>query len=166
MGLVVFWIFTFVAIKFNSNWFRLSKHTYSKLGNPELASFPWIFWLALIIGGALIVSYGIWMTFGNKFQAIGGAYMILSGTFMIMIGPIHDGKKPHDTLAFLTFFLFYVGSAIYGIGSEKLLQKIVQPLILASAIVGMFFKWPSGGYEELYGISLGMISSFLVAVHS
>ncbi len=110
----------------------------------------------------MIVSYGIWMTFGNKLQTIGGAYMILSGIFMALIAPVHDGKKPHDTLAFLTFFLFYIGSAFYGLGSEKLLQKIIQPSILASAIAGMFFKWPSDGYLELYGISLGMISSFFI----
>ena len=88
--------------------------------------------------------------------------MVLSGIFMVLIAPVHDGKKPHDTLAFLTFFLFYVGSAIYGIGSESSFQRIVQPSILAAAVIGMFFPWKSDGYLELYGISLGMISSFLI----
>ena len=162
---MVFWIFTFFAIRINSDWFRLSRHTYSKLGNPALARYPWVFWLALIAGGSLVLSYGIWMMFGNKLQAVGGAYMALSGIFMILIAPIHDGMKPHDTLAFLTFFLFYVGSAIYGLGSESTFQKIAQPSVLTAAIIGMFFKWSSGGYEELYGITLGMISSFLIGAH-
>ncbi len=166
MGLIVYWAFTLIAVKINSSWFSLSKDTFSKLGKPEMAKCPWIFWLGLTLGGILVAIYGLWLSSGNRLQAMGGAYLILAGALMILIGPIHDGLKPHDTLAFLTFFMFYIGSALYGLGSSNKILEVSQPLILATAIASMFFHWPSDGYLELFGISLGMVSSFIIAIYS
>ena len=164
---IAFWTFTLISIKTNG-WFKLEEHTYSKLGVPELSENFWIFWLGLLLGGALMITYGIWMMRSeSKVQAVGGAYVALSGVFMMIIAPIHAGVESHDTLAFLTFMLFYSGSAIYGLGSESVVLRISQPLIFGIALFVIFADvFPSLGYLELFGISLVMADSLLVGIFS
>ncbi len=164
--MIVYWIFTLVSIQINSDWFTLSRHTFSKLGNPSMARHPKVFWTGLISGGILMTLYGVWLsTVGGRVATVGAAYVILSGVFMALIGPIHDGLKAHDTLALLTFIFFYAGSSLAGLGSHSVFLKIFQPAILAAAILGMALPvWVSLGALELYEIVLVMISSVLMPI--
>jgi hypothetical membrane protein len=167
MGLAIFWLFTLISIHFNG-WFTISNHTFSKLGVPGLAESPWIFWIGLLLGGAFIFVYGLWMTKSDKkLQIIGGAYVMLSGVFMGLIAPVHAGIRAHDTLAFLTFMIFYTGSTLFGIGCSSRVLQISQPLIFAAALFALFTKiMPSLGYLELYSIYLIVLSTVLVPIFS
>ncbi len=151
--MAVFWAFTFTSISLN-RWFTPLEFTFSKLGNPKLAVKPWIFQTGLVIGGIFMVLFAIHLVrvSSGKIDVMGGAYVLISGVFMALIGPIHDGLKPHDTLAFLTFWIFFIGMALFGIGKRS---GLVTLPVLLGAIVGQLLPvWPHLGTLELYGLIL------------
>ncbi len=156
LSVAIFFLGVFISTLFNP-WFDLSKHTFSKLGNQNLASKPWIFSLFVSIGGAFMTIYGIYIVSRSKgkLEIVGGTYVLTSGVFMTLVGIFPDGTKPHDFIAFMTFYLFYIGTTIYGLGSRSKLVKIIPVLVLMTAIsVTVKNPFPSLGYLELFGLAL------------
>ncbi len=93
---ILFWIVSGISISYNS-WFNFTKDAFSALGDPD-AQNPWIYNYGLIIIGAfiLIYSFSLINDATNKLEISGGAFTIVSGLFLIMIGVYHSGTEPHN----------------------------------------------------------------------
>ncbi|SHH46770.1 DUF998 domain-containing protein [Thermosipho atlanticus] len=149
-------------------WFNISIHTFSKLGKPGFATYPWIFSCSLIIGGILMSLYGFFMTLKSysKSGTIGGSYVLLSGIFMILTGLFPDGTKPHDFIALSTFLLFYIGEMIYGFGSSKAVNFSTTLVMIVALIALLFNPFPSLGYLEIFGVSLVVVDLIIIMFES
>ncbi|QTA38275.1 DUF998 domain-containing protein [Thermosipho ferrireducens] len=163
LSITMFFVGVFISVYFNE-WFNLSQYTFSKLGNSYLATYPWIFSFFVIVGGVFMTFYGLVLIRKSieKLRIIGGAYVLLSGIFMILVGVFPDGTKPHDFVALMTFLIFYAGMMVYGFkSSDKVFQVSSVAIFITIIIVLVYNPFPSTGYLEIFGLLLVVIDLIL-----
>ena len=161
---ISFWVFTLISMITNCDWYKISQHTLSKLGRPGLAHNPWLFSIGLAVSGAMMLIYGINICrrCGKKWVCFGGALITLSGAFMILLGPLYDGKPAHDLIALCVFYLVYVGSLVvtFEFGRK---EKLFGFVVLVAAIAGnMLTIWPALTYLEIYGLFLILLDLMML----
>ena len=153
---ILFWIVSGISISYNS-WFNFTKDAFSALGDPD-AQNPWIYNYGLIIIGVfiLIYSFSLINDATNKLEISGGAFTIVSGLFLIMIGVYHSGTEPHNFVSTWFFIQADIALLAWGIGllsnEWNNFGKIIIILGVLGSIGAVIIPWPSAAMIEAYGI--------------
>ena len=151
------WLVILAAISRNS-WFVFTENAFSDLGNP-IANDPWVFNYGMIVNGVLIVIYGLYLidVSFNKTGTVGGASMIITGIFLVLIGVFHEGSPNHY---FVSVWFFTQGDltvltwglALYRDTKWRRYGLFFVALSIVGSAVAFIVPWPSTATVEAYGI--------------
>lgn len=155
---VLVWMVILLSI-FHNPWFVFTKHAFSDLGGPEAAN-PWIYNYGMILLGILGFLYSLTLIedAANKIETVGGAFMLIAGIFLALIGLYPSGTSPHNWVS--TWFFVQAGLAIISWGIGLLLSgfKNLGTVFTAMGVLGgmfaIFIDWPSVAVLEAYGICI------------
>lgn len=160
-AIIVAWVFIGLSWYFNRGWFVFTENAYSDLGGSKSCC-PWLFNYGLIVSGVLAIAYSIGLIAlgSNKYEVIGGSYMLIAGIFLVLIGVFPTGTRPHVFVS--TWFFIQSDLALtvlsYGlwrrIGSRRILSVFTMTILAipVAVIVGLSIGWPSAAVLETYGI--------------
>ena len=159
-GLVAFlggWVVILAAISRNP-WFVFTENAFSDLGNP-VANDPWIFNYGMMLNGLLIVVYGFYLIHVsfNKTSSVGAGFMMITGTFLMLIGVFPEGSQNHY---FVSVWFFTQGAltvltwglALYRGTRWSWEGVIFLVLSLGGSLIAFLVPWPSIAVAEAWGI--------------
>jgi hypothetical membrane protein len=151
------WLVILAAISRNP-WFVFTENAFSDLGNP-LANDPWLFNYGMIINGLLIILYSLYLieVSFNKTGTVGGAFMTITGVFLVLIGVFHEGSPNHF---FVSLWFFTQGDlttltwglALYRDTKWHRYGLGFMALSIVGTAVAFVVPWPSTAVIEAYGI--------------
>jgi len=151
------WLVILAAISRNP-WFVFTKNAFSDLGNP-LANDSWLFNYGMIINGVLIFLYALYLieVSFNKTGTIGGAFMAITGVFLVLIGYFHEGSPNHFFVSLWFFTQGDLTTLTWGLALYKDMKWHRYGLgFMALSIIGtaiaFIVPWPSTATIEAYGI--------------
>ena len=164
IGVVIYWLFVFWSI-FHNDWFDFLEYPLSALGT-FYATYNSVYNFGVCLTAALFFLFSIYLIYSskNKLQTIGGAYISISSLFLLFIGLFPDGTKQHNFVAVYFFFQFFLGMAVFGIGSESKFRRYFFPTVFALAFLLTPLSWPSMAVLETYELSLILILTLSVAI--
>lgn len=159
-GLVAFlggWLVILVSISRNPL-FVFTENAFSDLGNP-LANDPWIFNYGMMLNGLLVVLFGLYLVYVsfNKTCTVGGGFMMITGTFLTLIGIFHEGSKNHY---FVSVWFFTQGALTVLTWGLALFRDtkwnreggIFLVLSIGGSMAALIVPWPSIAMLEAWGI--------------
>ena len=159
-GLVAFlggWVVILAAISRNP-WFVFTENAFSDLGNP-VANDPWIFNYGMMLNGLLIILYGFYLfhVSFNKTSSVGAGFMMITGTFLVLIGVFPEGSQNHFMVSvwFFTQGALTVltwGLALYRSTRWSWEGVIFLVLSLGGSLLALLVPWPSIAMAEAWGI--------------
>lgn len=158
MAALLAWIVIILAIQYNP-WFQVTKHAFSDLGGPS-AEEPLIFNYGLITMSILTSLYAIALIKNatNKAETVGGAFMIITGIFLALIGVYPSGTEPHTFISIWFFVQADITVIAWGIGlllrGWKRTGIISLGMGIGGPLITPFINWPSIAVLEAYGIIL------------
>jgi hypothetical membrane protein len=155
---ILAWVVIYLAVQRNP-WFVFTEHAFSDLGGA-LAANPAFFNNGMKALGGLFVLYALVLVAdsANKVEAAGGAFAVIAGFFLALIGFYPSGITLHafvslwfflqTDLAIITWGLGILVSGWRGFGAVVTGIGVVGPL--AAVVV----PWPSIAVLEAYCIAL------------
>ncbi len=163
IGILIYWCFVFYSIARN-RWFSFLKDALSDLGVYGATDYH-VYNIGLIIAGILFFVFSIYLILKsiNKLQVVGGSFVMISSFFISLVGIFVAGTKPHAFIATYFFIQYFLGIAIFGVGSKDKLLQYLCPIIFAFALVLIPAHWPSVALLEVYEISLVTLDSLIIA---
>ena len=139
-------------------WFVFTENAFSDLGNP-MANDPWLFNYGMILNGVLIVLYSIYLidVSFNKAGTVGGAFMMITGVFLVLIGVFHEGTMHHYFVSVWFFTqsdlsILAWGLALYRERHWSRYGWLFLALSLLGPVIAYIVPWPSTATVEAFGI--------------
>lgn len=157
-GAVLAWVVIYLAVQRNP-WFIVTEHAFSDLGGP-LATDPGFFNTGLIGLGGLFALYALTLIQDamNKVEAVGGAFAVVAGVFLTLIGVYPSGTTPHAFVALWFFVQADLAITAWGVGMLLSGWDRVGALFLGFGVGGPLIAvaapWPSLAVLEAFGIAL------------
>jgi len=157
-GAILILVVIYFAILHNP-WFVFTEHAFSDLGGP-MAEDPEIFNTGLILLGGLFILYALTLIQDaiNKVETVGGAFTLMAGIFLTLIGVYPSGTTPHTFVSIWFFVQADVAITIWGIGILLSGWDVFGAVFTCIGIVGPMIAvavtWPSIAVVEAYGIAL------------
>ncbi len=167
LAVVLAWVVIGVSSLINP-WFSIWKNAFSDLGGPA-ARDPWVYNYGMVVVAAAMMTYGACMvTEGvNKLHDVGGAFFIVAGIFLALIGTYHEGTYPHRFVSEWFFYQADLSALAWGAGSLRAGRRLPGVAETGIAVLGPLvaaaLRWPSGATLEAYGIIL--IDTFALLVY-
>jgi hypothetical membrane protein len=166
IAVMLAWFVIGLSIYYNP-WFVFTKNALSDLGSPD-ANAPWIYNYGLIVTAIFVILYSIYLILdaNNKIETVGGAFVIIAGIFLALIGIYYAGTRPHVFVSTWFFVQMDLAMLIYSLGLlfEKL--KIYGLSLIIISVIGPFIalivKWPSAATLETFGIIIIDVWVFLM----
>ncbi len=159
LGFLGGWLIIFLAISRNS-WFVFTENAFSDLGNPA-ANDPWIFNYGMMLNGLLVLLYGLYLVYVsfNKRGSVGGAFMMITGVFLILIGCFPEGTRHHTFVSYWFFIQGDLSILVWGLAliQERRWRRESWVFLLLSTLGplgAVLIPWPSIAAVETYGILL------------
>ncbi len=170
-GAVLAWVVIYLAVQRNP-WFIVTEHAFSDLGGP-LATDPGFFNTGLIGLGGLFALYALTLIQDamNKVEAVGGAFAVVAGVFLTLIGVYPSGTAPHAFVALWFFVQADLAITAWGVGMLLSGWDRVGALFLGLGVGGPLIAvaapWPSLAVLEAFGIALiDVWVALLLRVHA
>jgi hypothetical membrane protein len=158
VGVILAWVVIYLAIHRNP-WFIFTEHAFSDLGGP-MANDPGFFNVGLIVLGGLFSLYALVLLQDaiNKVETAGGAFALLAGIFLALIGVCPSGTPPHTFVSLWFFVQADIAITAWGIGILLSGWDRFGVVFTGIGVVGPMFAvvatWPSIAVVEAYGIAL------------
>jgi hypothetical membrane protein len=158
VGAVLVWVVIYLAIQGNP-WFTFTEHAFSELGSP-MADDPEVFNTGLIVLGGLFSLYAVALIqdASNKVETVGGAFTLLAGLFLTLIGVYPSGTAPHTFVSLWFFIQADIAIIAWGIGilwsDWRRLGAAVIGIGVVGPLIAAAVPWPSIAVVEAYGIVL------------
>jgi hypothetical membrane protein len=172
-AIVVAWVFIGLSWYLNSDWFVFTENAFSDLGGPKSCC-PWIYNYGLITTGILLILYSVGLTAVgyNRYEVIGGSYMLIAGIFLVLIGVFPTGTRPHTFVSAWFFIQSDLALTVlsYGLwrrtGSNNILVIFIMGLLAipVAILVELLIGWPSAAVLETYGIVIIDVSVFMITL--
>lgn len=158
---VLAWIVIVAAWLLNP-WFNFWSDAFSDLGVPGQAEKAWVYNYGLIVTGALLVGYGVylyrWALY--KPEVLAAGFTMLAGIFLALIGVYPGGTRPHVFVS--TWFFVQMDMALmplmYSLWRHRGFRPALWGLAMALTAFPIFILvdatmgWPSVAAGEAYGI--------------
>jgi hypothetical membrane protein len=157
-GVILAWVVIYFAIRDNP-WFVFTEHAFSDLGGP-MAEDPRIFNNGLIVLGGLFILYSLTLVRDaiNKVETVGGAFALMAGVFLALIGVYPSGTTPHTFVSFWFFVQADVAVTVWGIGillsGWDMFGAVFTCIGIVGPMIALAVTWPSIAVVEAYGIVL------------
>jgi hypothetical membrane protein len=161
LAVVLAWMIIGLSWYLNNSWFVFTRDAYSDFGG-SMSCCPKLYNYGLILVGFLLILYGvcIWIVGLNKLEIGGGAFMVIAGIFLALIGVYPSGTRPHTFVS--TWFFIQADLALI-ITSLGIWLSNRSPLSYAgfwaslaaypiAIILQIVIGWPSAAVLETYGI--------------
>lgn len=167
------WIVIGLSWSSNSSWFVFTRDAFSDLGGPSSCS-PHLYNYGLMLTGLLLALYGVAVAglAPGRLEVSGGAYTVLAGVFLGLIGVYPSGTRPHVFVS--TWFFIQMDAALVltllGAWRRKRSMGSLVGLALSisafpvAGVVEAAGGWPSAAVLEAYGIILVDAAALLVYV--
>ncbi len=173
VAVVVAWAIIGLSWYLNSSWFVFTRDAYSDFGGSQSCC-PNLYNYGLIFVGFLLILYGliIWKIGVNKLEVTGGAFMVLAGIFLALIGIYPSGTRPHTFVS--TWFFIQADIALIPLlaglwlrvrspisGAVFWAELLAFPVAIAIAIL---IGWSSAAVIETYGIiiiDIGVLAAYI-----
>jgi hypothetical membrane protein len=174
LGFILFWMFLALSISRNP-WFNFWKHALSDLGDVRMAADPWIYNVGLMIVGAILCIYSLYIAYASKSKLVvfSSALLFIAGVFLALIGLFPSGTRPHvfvSTWFFVQVWISSIPLLIDSITSRKPLYIASMAVVsiaapIAAYIVEIVIRWPSVAVLEIYGaIVVGIYLAILARI--
>ena len=158
VGAVLAWVVIYLAIHRNP-WFIFTEHAFSDLGGP-MANDPGLFNASLIVLGGLFSFYALVLLQDaiNKVETAGGAFALLAGIFLALIGVYPSGTTPHTFVSLWFFVQADIAITAWGIGillsGWDRFGAVFTGIGVVGPMIAVAATWPSIAVVEAYGIAL------------
>jgi hypothetical membrane protein len=113
----------------------------------------------VILNGVLIVLYGLYLVHVsfNKRGTVGGAFMMITGVFLLLIGGFPEDTKHHTFFSFWFFIQGDLTVLTWGLALYRELEWRREGLLfLLMGVLGplgaALIPWPSTAAVEAFGI--------------
>jgi hypothetical membrane protein len=157
-GAILAWVVIYFAINHNP-WFVFTEHAFSDLGGP-IAEDAEIFNNGLIVLGGLFILYALTLIWdaNNKVETVGGAFALMAGIFLALIGVYPSGTSPHTFVSIWFFVQADVAITVWGIGillsGWDVFGLVFTCIGIVGPLIAVVATWPSIAVVEAYGITL------------
>lgn len=157
-GAILAWVAIYFAINHNP-WFVFTEHAFSDLGGP-IAEDAEIFNNGLIVLGGLFILYALTLIWdaNNKVETVGGAFALMAGIFLALIGVYPSGTSPHTFVSIWFFVQADVAITVWGIGillsGWDVFGLVFTCIGIVGPLIAVVATWPSIAMVEAYGITL------------
>jgi hypothetical membrane protein len=157
-GVILAWVVIYLAISHNP-WFVFTEHAFSDLGGP-MAEDAGIFNNGLIVLGGLFILYALTLIGDaiNKVETVGGAFALMAGVFLALIGVYPSGTTPHTFVSIWFFVQADVAITVWGIGillsGWDVFGLVFTCIGIVGPLIAVAVTWPSIAVVEAYGIAL------------
>lgn len=157
-GAILAWVVIYLAISHNP-WFVFTEHAFSDLGGP-MAEDSGIFNNGLIVLGGLFILYALTLIGDaiNKVETVGGAFALMAGVFLTLIGVYPSGATPHTFVSLWFFVQADVAITVWGIGillsGWDMFGLVFTCIGIVGPLIAVAVPWPSIAVVEAYGIAL------------
>ena len=157
-GAILAWVVIYLAISHNP-WFVFTEHAFSDLGGP-MAEDAGIFNNGLIVLGGLFILYALTLIWDaiNKVETVGGAFALMAGVFLVLIGVYPSGTTPHTFVSIWFFVQADVAITVWGIGillsGWDMFGLVFTCIGIVGPMIAVAVTWPSIAVVEAYGIAL------------
>ncbi|MCW4038302.1 MAG: DUF998 domain-containing protein [Candidatus Bathyarchaeota archaeon] len=157
-GAILAWVVIYLAISHNP-WFVFTEHAFSDLGGP-MAEDAGSFNNGLIVLGGLFILYALTLIWdaSNKVETVGGAFALIAGVFLALIGVYPSGTSPHTFVSIWFFVQADVAITVWGIGillsGWDVFGLVFTCIGIVGPLIAVVVTWPSIAVVEAYGIAL------------
>lgn len=157
-GAILVWVVIYFAISHNP-WFVFTEHAFSDLGGP-MSEDAEIFNNGLIGLGGLFILYALTLIGDaiNKVETVGGAFALMAGVFLALIGVYPSGTTPHTFVSIWFFVQADVAITVWGIGillsGWDVFGLVFTCIGIVGPLIAVVVPWPSIAVVEAYGIAL------------
>jgi signal peptidase I len=158
VGAVFAWVVIYLAIQRNP-WFAVTEHAFSDLGGP-MADDPGVFNTGLMVLSGLFSLYALTLIQDarNKVETVGGAFALLAGLFLTLIGVYPSGTDPHTFVSIWFFIQADIAITAWGLGilwsGWRRLGAAFIGIGVVGPLIAVAIPWPSIAVVEVYGIVL------------
>jgi hypothetical membrane protein len=106
----------------------------------------------------VLYSLALIMDAVNKLEVVGGAFTLIAGLFLALIGIYHEGTTPHGFVSVWFFAQADLAIATWGIGllirRWRSMGAALTAMGLLAPLIAAAIDWPSAATAEAYGIVL------------
>ena len=155
---ILAWVVLYQSIQFNP-WFVFTEHAFSDLGSA-LAENPAFFNTGMKALGGLFILYALVLITDaiNKVEGAGGAFAVIAGIFLALIGFYPSGITLHAFVSLWFFLQTDLAILTWGLGillnGWSGFGVVVTGIGVVGPLAAVVVPWPSIAVLEAYCIAL------------